>query len=147
MSSQIDNDINTITQILVKDEYNLNNADTGSDYSMASIKKTFHTKVKDLLMNYKNDNNPEPIITYMNNLYNKTKIDDSYTAYYAKYDFNELMKFETIRSIYTPPEQQGGKKKKSYDKCTLTELKEKAAKRKISVKGLNKSEIIAKLRK
>jgi len=37
--------------------------------------------------------------------------------------------------------------KKSLDKCTLAELKERAAKRGIKVSGLNKSEIVTKLRK
>jgi hypothetical protein len=49
-----------------------------------------------------------------------------------------------------PPRQQGGKPslvRKSLDKCTVEELKAKAAKREIKVTGLKKAEIIAKLRK
>jgi len=43
--------------------------------------------------------------------------------------------------------QQGGKsKKKSLDKCTVAELKERAKKRSIKVTGLKKAEIISKLR-
>lgn len=46
------------------------------------------------------------------------------------------------------PQQEGGKPvRKSLDKCTVDELKARAAKRGIKITGLNKAEIIAKLRK
>jgi len=46
------------------------------------------------------------------------------------------------------PRQEGGKPvRKSLDKCTVDELKVKAAKRGIKITGLKKAEIIAKLRK
>ena len=42
----------------------------------------------------------------------------------------------------------GGKLvRKLLDKCTVSELKERAARRKINIIGLKKAEIIAKLRK
>lgn len=53
---------------------------------------------------------------------------------------------------YNDDDYNGGKNKKKSSRKTLedysvTELKEKAAKRKINVSGLKKAEIIAKLRK
>ena len=50
-------------------------------------------------------------------------------------------------TVHQPSETQGGSKKKSLDKYTLSELKEKAKKRGMKVSGLSKKEIIAKLRK
>uniref|UniRef100_A0A6C0KSV7 Uncharacterized protein n=1 Tax=viral metagenome TaxID=1070528 RepID=A0A6C0KSV7_9ZZZZ len=88
-------------------------------------------------------------------------------------DAFENVSLETSRSIQPapPPEQRpsgprppsrrhgpsrsktsslppiGGKKsKKTLEKCTVVELKERAAKRKINVTGLKKDDIIAKLR-
>ena len=53
---------------------------------------------------------------------------------------------------YEPYNFDGGKKKrlvrKPLDKCTILELKERAARRRINIKGLKtKAEILAKMRK
>jgi hypothetical protein len=54
--------------------------------------------------------------------------------------------------LYNNYDGEGGKKKrlvgKPLDKCTILELKERAARRRINIKGLKtKAEILAKMRK
>jgi hypothetical protein len=52
-----------------------------------------------------------------------------------------------LRNQQNQASAHGGKKsKKTLEKCTVAELKERAAKRKINVTGLKKNDIIAKLR-
>ena len=52
-----------------------------------------------------------------------------------------------IKERYSLLYVSGGGSRKSLDKCTIDELKARAAKRKIKVTGLKKAEILAKLRK
>jgi hypothetical protein len=60
-------------------------------------------------------------------------------------EFVKNLQKQTQRKL---AEQEGGKPvRKSLDKCTVEELKARAAKRCIKVAGLKKAEIIAKLRK
>ena len=71
---------------------------------------------------------------------------NSFTASRDKY----MLMIKLLQS-YHNQSQDGGRhtitKRKSLDDCTLVELKTRADKRGISIHGLNKSEIIAKLRR
>ena len=85
-------------------------------------------------------------IKYYYRIYDST---DSHEPNYFIIEGPDLTTFPTTEDYLEKirEEPSGGKsKKKSLDKCTVAELKERAQKRSIKVSGLKKAEIINKLR-
>ena len=72
------------------------------------------------------------------------------SEYVSEYTTLPTGESKTIHALKVVPKtQNAGKyksKPKSLDNCTVAELKERAAKRKINIKGMKKKEIIDKLR-
>jgi len=89
--------------------------------------------------------------TYIINNDNKqTFIDLFYSIMKENIQTLDTKKQNLMNSYMSFTKGVGGKKslsRKSLDKCTVAELKEKAQKRGIKVTGLKKDEILAKLRK
>ena len=66
---------------------------------------------------------------------------------YLCYPFVENFVSELTGNKFVVPKTGGKSVRKSLDKCTVKELKERATKRGVKISGLKKAEIIAKLRK